>query len=326
MAVPTTAADISTSAASNSPAGTDAIGTSLDDYLRSIQAILKQENSAGVDIASGTSITVPSAGKYFTVTGTTTITGIADSWTGRTVYLHFSGILTFTHNATIVLPGAASITTAVGDVAIMTNESAGVWRCDGYMRASGLAVVPPSTIVGITGTIAQFNTAVTDADLAVLGANTFTGIQTITNIVLPTNGQVLHTVPTTDGHATGPTTSDFVSGYTSSAVGDLVYLDSSSKWQKTDANTAALYNGFLGIALAVAATDAALLVALPGSFVYATGFPALTVGSPVYMSETAGAITHTAPTTTDSATRVVGFAVTADVIYFNPSPTYWTHT
>ena len=34
-----------------------------------------------------------------------------------------------------------------------------------------------TTIVGITGTIAQFNTAVTDADLAILGANSFADTQ-----------------------------------------------------------------------------------------------------------------------------------------------------
>ena len=39
-------------------------------------------------------------------------------------------------------------------------------------------------------------------------------------------------VPTSDGIAYGATTSAFNSGYTSSAIGDLVYLDSSSTWQK----------------------------------------------------------------------------------------------
>lgn len=34
MPVPSTMADIFTTAASNSPAGSDAIGNSLDDYLR----------------------------------------------------------------------------------------------------------------------------------------------------------------------------------------------------------------------------------------------------------------------------------------------------
>lgn len=36
MAVPSTMADLSAVASSNSPAGTDAIGTNLDDYLRAI--------------------------------------------------------------------------------------------------------------------------------------------------------------------------------------------------------------------------------------------------------------------------------------------------
>ncbi len=139
-------------------------------------------------------------------------------------------------------------------------------------------------------------------------------------------GTSLMAVPTVDGTATGPTTSAFVSGYTSSAVGDLVILDSSAKWQKTDANTASIYNGMLGIALAVAATDAALLVALPGSFVYATAFPTMTIGAAMYMSETAGAITATAPTTTDSATRIIGYAFHADKIYFSPSNDWITHT
>lgn len=42
--VPSQITDIFTSAASNSPAGSDAIGTSLDDYLRAIQAIMRQES------------------------------------------------------------------------------------------------------------------------------------------------------------------------------------------------------------------------------------------------------------------------------------------
>lgn len=134
-------------------------------------------------------------------------------------------------------------------------------------------------------------------------------------------------VPTSDPSCTGPTTNSFNSGYSSSAIGDLVYLDSSATWQKCDANTTALYNGMLGIALAVAASGAALLVALPGSMVYAaTAFPTFTVGGVVYMSETAGAVTQTAPTTTDAATRVIGWAMHADKMYFFPSPDYVTHT
>lgn len=158
-------------------------------------------------------------------------------------------------------------------------------------------------------------------------ANIFTGVQTITNITLPDQGQIKLTVPTTDLKATGFTCGDFNCGYSSSAIGDLVYLDSSSTWQKADANTLALYNGILAIALEVKASGAALLVALPGSFIYSTtGFPTWTVGSPIYMSETAGAMTQTQPTTTDAAIRVIGWGVHADKMYFYPSANYITHT
>ena len=160
----------------------------------------------------------------------------------------------------------------------------------------------------------------------VLGAATATSVASSGANSLGAGSTVKLVVPTADPSCTGPTTSAFNSGYTSSAIGDLVYLDSSATWQKTDANTAALYNGMLGIALAVAATGAPLLVALPGSFVYAAAaFPTFTIGGPIYMSETPGVVTQTAPTTTDSATRVVGWGVHADKMYFFPSPDYGVH-
>lgn len=44
MPVPSSITDLSTTAASNSPAGTDPISNSLDDYLRAIQAIIRSES------------------------------------------------------------------------------------------------------------------------------------------------------------------------------------------------------------------------------------------------------------------------------------------
>lgn len=55
-------------------------------------------------------------------------------------------------------------------------------------------------------------------------------------------------------------------------------------------------------------------------------FPTLTIGAPVHLSGTAGAVQVAAPTTTDSVTRRLGFALTADSFMFNPSPDYYTHT
>jgi hypothetical protein len=139
MPIPTSIADISTTAASNYPAGGDAIGTSLDDYLRTIQSIIKQQDSKGSDIASSTTITVPNAGSYFVVTGTTTIATIADNWNGRQIALKFSGILQLTHSSGLILPGSANITTAAGDCLLAVNESTGVWRIVAFQPAAGFA-------------------------------------------------------------------------------------------------------------------------------------------------------------------------------------------
>jgi hypothetical protein len=46
---------------------------------------------------------------------------------------------------------------------------------------------------------------------------------------------------------------------------------------------------------------------------------AWTTGSPLYLSETAGAMTHTAPTTDGAFVVVVGIALEPDVVYINPS-------
>lgn len=173
------------------------------------------------------------------------------------------------------------------------------------------------TLSGTDSTTMTFPT--TSATIARTdAAQTFTGIQTITNITLPTNGQILMTVPTTDGHATGPTTNAFNSSYTS-AVGDLVYLKSDSTWALTDSDALGTTTGMLGIALAIATNGNPLLVALPGSFVYATAFPTLTIGAPYYVGETAGSIQAAIPTGADNAVRVVGFGVHADKLWFNPS-------
>lgn len=171
MPVPTTAADLSTTAASNSPAGADAIGTSLDDYMRSIQAIIKQQDSKGSDIASTTTIDVPSSGKYFVVTGTTTIAGISDDWNGRMVVLKFSGALQLTHSAAFILPSAANITTVAGDCLMAVNESTGVWRVVEYQRSTGAPVAGGGdhAVMGFRLTLSS-GTAVTLTD--VTGATT----------------------------------------------------------------------------------------------------------------------------------------------------------
>lgn len=288
-----------------------------------------------VTAAANTTLTVASTqSQFFTGSTTQTLTlPVASTLTvGHSYYVNnaSTGLVTVNTSAGNGIYFLASGASATFTCILASGTTAASWDATSWSaRASSGKIFTSQntiTVAGTDGTTMTFPT--TSATIARTdAANTFTGVQTITNITLPDQGQIKLTVPTTDLKATGPTCGDFNCGYSSSAIGDLVYLDSSSTWQKCDANTLLLYNGMLAIALEVKAAAAALLVALPGSFVYSTtGFPTWTIGGPIYMSETAGAMTHTAPTTTDAATRVVGWGVHADKMYFYPSPDYITHT
>ena len=98
----------------------------------------------GSDIASASTLSLPAAGGgVFTVTGTTTVTGISTAQGGRCVKLRFAGSLTLTHNGTsFILPGAANIQTSAGDCAEFINDAAtdasgSNWRCFNYQFANG---------------------------------------------------------------------------------------------------------------------------------------------------------------------------------------------
>jgi len=128
--------------------------------------------------------------------------------------------------------------------------------------------------------------------------------------------------PDTDHTSNGPTTNTILSGATITVM-DLVYLGSGGKWLQADASVAATGVGALAISLESKNDTQAMRVALPGSFVRDDTW-AWTVGATLYMSLTTAGITETAPSATDEVVRVIGHAVSADVIYFNPSPDYST--
>lgn len=91
----------------------------------------------GADIASAGTLNLDnSTGDLVDVTGTTTVTVITLS-EGKCVTVRFTGSLTLTNGASLVLPTGANIVTSAGDFAIIRGYASGVVRCVMYQTASG---------------------------------------------------------------------------------------------------------------------------------------------------------------------------------------------
>lgn len=260
----------------------------------------------------------------YTLTGTGTVVVMATSPTFTTGLTTPQVLATANGSGSIGASGTAftslflastgTINFAAGNV-VLTHSTGILTQTAGELRITSANV----------GTNAD--SVPTLSSTSTLTNKTLTSPTIQTSPVLAAATNLKFTVPSSDPSATGITTNEFNSGYSSTAIGDLVYLDSSATWQKADADaSAATYSSMLGIALSVAASAAPVNVLLQG-FIYASSpFPTFTIGAPIFMSATAGAMTQTAPTTTDSATRVVGYAVHADKMYFKPSNDWITHT
>ena len=143
-------------------------GTAAGNSLR-----WEQLFSQGVeaDIASATTTDIGAQNTNFLrVTGTTTITGFGTNYNGPR-FLRFAGVLTLTHGSALILPGAANITTAAGDMAIAipkaTTGTADGWLVL-YQRASGL----PLLTTGLVPTGAVTTSGLTQATARMLGRTT----------------------------------------------------------------------------------------------------------------------------------------------------------
>jgi hypothetical protein len=138
----TTLATWSTTEGSNQPTGTTAIGTNLDDNLRMIQSVVRYTMASDTIASATTTDLGTKESQFLTVSGTTTITSLGTISAGITKYVTFSGALTLTHNATsLILPGAANITTAAGDTGRFLSLGSGNWKCLSFNLASGRSVV-----------------------------------------------------------------------------------------------------------------------------------------------------------------------------------------
>lgn len=102
---------------------------------------------AEATIASAATVNLGAAGSNLVaISGTTAITSFgASASLGNPLYwVRFTGALTLTYNSTsLILPGSANITTAVGDALLAEYLGSGNWRVHYYAPATGKAVVSP---------------------------------------------------------------------------------------------------------------------------------------------------------------------------------------
>jgi hypothetical protein len=98
--------------------------------------------------------------------------------------------------------------------------------------------------------------------------------------------------------------------------GDIVYIATDGKWYKADASGATTSNSIIGYANETKALDEAIDVILRG--IITDGTWSWTIGGSLYLSTTEGTLSQTAPTGTDDVVATLGWAISADKIYFNP--------
>ena len=115
-------------------------------------------------------------------------------------------------------------------------------------------------------------------------------------------------------HTVSGITADVTVDVNATGIGALLYVASDGNYEEADADAAAT----------MPATAIAMETGIGTKEVLTHGYFrddtwAWTPGQLLYASTTAGAITATAPSGTGDQVQVIGYAVSADVIYFNPS-------
>jgi hypothetical protein len=214
-----------------------------------------------------------------------------------------------TFTGTITTPLTASravVTGASSELAIATTTATEI----GYVN-------------GVTSAIQ------TQMDLkSPLASPTFTGTVTLPTTQLQENGAVLLDASlSADGKYSG--IAEAGTAGEALVFGNTVYFKAAdSRWYLTDADADATAGAVkIGICvLAAAGVASATTILLFGKINAASLFPALTVGAPVYLSTTGGAVQTTQPSGTDDVIRIVGYGNTGDELYWSPSNDYLTHT
>jgi hypothetical protein len=185
---------------------------------------------------------------------------------------------------------------------------------------SSSGVTSIATTNGITGgTITSTGTLQVDSTvIRTTGNQTIGGNKTFTNDIIVGAGSsvILNDQPT----ASTSTGNGFVVNWsvsTSVTAGTAYVVKTDGGWTTTDADSEAKSTAMAAIALGSNATAGMLL---QGFFYKAShGFA---IGEPLFISNTAGALTNTRPNGNNDYVRIMGYATSTNYIYFDPDKTW----
>jgi len=187
-----------------------------------------------------------------------------------------------------------------------------------HIAAGTIAMDRTTLVAGTNITLATNTLNVDDAFIKNDASDTTTG--TITAAGLTTAGYITLS-DDTPANQTGTGIIVTMTALTGLAVGEAVHIDTNGKLDQADANVASAADmPAIGIALTANSSggDAEVNVLLLGIYRDDDAF-AFDAGLPVYVSTTAGDLTKTAPSADGDFVQRVGIAITADMLYFNPS-------
>ena len=233
-----------------------------------------------------------------------------------------SGILTIEDSGTEVLrftesgSGDVTIKLAVDGKDLIFTDNGDATNMTIKDAAAGIVV--PGEVMTTKISFTDGDDAITIADSGLTTIAKTMTFATDANVVLGDGGNVSISTPllANADHTTTGTTAEMLAGGAISAFNVVCVNTTTQEVVVADASAYATARS-IGIAPAAISDTATGTILLQGFIRDDTW--GWTTGSTLYLSETAGAMTHTAPTTNGAFVQVVGVALEPDVVYFNPS-------
>lgn len=274
---------------------------------------------------SDTQVQYNSSGSFAGITGATS-NGTTLTLTSARATTDFSPT---TNDGATLGTGAlsfADLFLASGGVINFNNGNYTLTHSTGLLTASGAFSLGTSNAF-TTGTIELGHASDTTLSRSSAGVLAVEGVvipsisstNTLTNKTIQA-GIIDYVIePASDDTYAGESSNDVLAGDTI-AQWDLLYLDATSgRWEFADADAVATAGSVLLALASESGTDGNAINVVFRGVVRNDGWTWSGAGKPLYVSTTAKAMTETAPTGADDVVRVVGYTLSDDAIYFNPS-------